>query len=176
MGESFFFHAPVRSGTTAENGDFPTLLREAAGAVRRRDQHVGFWDLRFAIADPYRRGRVFVAGDAAHSHPPYGGYGINTGFEDAVNLGWKLGAVHEGWGGARLLDSYDAERRPVFESTARDFIARAIGEDRDFLAAFDPAVDRAPFEPSGQRASTGAAAEVECLRAELRGLADRRGR
>ena len=54
--------------------------------------HVGFWDLRVAIAEQYRSGRVFIAGDAAHSHPPYGGYGLNTGLEDAANLGWKLAA------------------------------------------------------------------------------------
>ena len=77
------------------------LLHEAAGAEFDVEfEHVGFWDLRFAIADSYRAGRVFIAGDAAHSHPPYGGYGINTGLEDAVNLGWKLAAVLQGWAGA----------------------------------------------------------------------------
>jgi hypothetical protein len=68
--------------------------------------HIGFWDLRFAVADVYRKGRTFIAGDAAHSHPPYGGYGINTGFEDAVNLAWKLAATIQGWAGPKLLESY----------------------------------------------------------------------
>ena len=51
-------------------------------------------------------GRIFIAGDAAHSHPPYGGFGLNNGLEDAINLGWKLAAVLQGWGGEGLLASY----------------------------------------------------------------------
>lgn len=161
---SWFFHAPVPVGTTAENGDFAGMLQEAVGAeIDVTLLHVGFWDLRFAIADSYRQGRMFVAGDAAHSHPPYGGYGINTGFEDAVNLGWKLAAMLQGWGGPALLDSYDAERRPVFASTARDFIERAITEDRDFVAAFDPARDRHAFERRWAERASGAATDVNAF-------------
>ena len=127
LGSTWFFHAPVPAGTTTDNFDFLSYLHRAVGAEFEAElEHVGFWELHFAIADQYRSGRIFIAGDAAHSHPPYGGYGINTGFEDARNLGWKLAAVLEGWGGPQLLDSYDAERRPVFASTARDFIAKAI--------------------------------------------------
>jgi 2-polyprenyl-6-methoxyphenol hydroxylase-like FAD-dependent oxidoreductase len=170
LGQTFFFHAPVPPGTTAENGDFPALLREAAGAEFDVEiLHVGFWDLRFAVADHYRVGRIFVAGDAAHSHPPYGGYGINTGFEDAVNLGWKLAAKHAGWGSDELLDSYDAERRPVFESTARDFIAKSINDDRDFLAAFNPIIDRAAFEREWAVRQAAAAAEVDAFEPNYEG-------
>ncbi|WP_338663022.1 FAD-dependent monooxygenase [Pararoseomonas sp. SCSIO 73927] len=157
----FFFHAPVPAGTTKDSMDFAALLHRAAGA--RFDvefQHIGFWDLRFAIADRYRAGRAFVAGDAAHSHPPYGGYGINTGLEDAANLAWKLAADLQGWAGPGLLDSYDAERRPVFASTAGDFIGRSIEVDRDFLAAFDPARDRAAFEAEWAARQGGAKSEV----------------
>jgi 2-polyprenyl-6-methoxyphenol hydroxylase-like FAD-dependent oxidoreductase len=146
-GLSWFFHAPVPQGTTTGNHDFRAMLFRAVGQEFALEfEHIGLWDLRVAIADHYRRGRAFIAGDAAHSHPPYGGYGINTGFEDARNLGWKLSAVLEGWGGAGLLDGYDAERRPVFASTARDFIERFIEEDRSFLETWDPARDRAAFE------------------------------
>jgi 2-polyprenyl-6-methoxyphenol hydroxylase-like FAD-dependent oxidoreductase len=170
LGHTFFFHAPVPPGTTAENGEFSLLLQEAVGAPFDIDLlHVGFWDLRFAIADRYRAGRVFVAGDAAHSHPPYGGYGINTGFEDAVNLGWKLAAVEQGWGGPDLLDSYDAERRPVFASTAGDFIAKAIEQDRAFLAEFDPGRDRAAFERTWTERQSGAAAEVDAFEPNYEG-------
>ena len=138
-GTSWFFHAPVPLDATEETYDFRALLHRAVGQDFALDfEHVGFWDLRVAMADTYRAGRVFVAGDAAHSHPPYGGYGINTGLEDARNLGWKLAARVAGWGGAEILDSYDAERRPVFASTARDFIERFIAEDRAFLAAHRP--------------------------------------
>lgn len=147
LGTTWFFHAPVPMDTTADNYDFPALLHRAAGREFAVEiEHVGFWDLRFAIADTYRRGRVFVAGDAAHSHPPYGGYGINTGFEDARNLGWKLSAVLEGWGGPALLDSYHHERHPVFASTASDFIENFIHEDRAFLERYAPDRDRAEFE------------------------------
>lgn len=146
-GLSWFFHAPVPIGTTRESHDFEAMLYRAVGQKFALElDYVGLWDLRVAIADDYRKGRAFVAGDAAHSHPPYGGYGINTGFEDARNLGWKLAAVIQGWGDAALLDSYDAERRPVFASTARDFIERFITDDRAFLEAHDPARDRAAFE------------------------------
>jgi 2-polyprenyl-6-methoxyphenol hydroxylase-like FAD-dependent oxidoreductase len=65
------------------------------------------------IVDRYRRGRVFVAGDAAHIHPPTGAQGMNTGIQDAWNLGWKLALAVQGTASAGLLDSYDAERRPV---------------------------------------------------------------
>ncbi|MFI1439276.1 FAD-dependent oxidoreductase [Streptomyces fructofermentans] len=68
---------------------------------------------RAALADRFREGRVFLAGDAAHIHSPAGGQGLNTSVQDAYNLGWKLGAVLRGGADASLLDSYEAERRPV---------------------------------------------------------------
>jgi 2-polyprenyl-6-methoxyphenol hydroxylase-like FAD-dependent oxidoreductase len=67
------------------------------------------------LADRYRVGRVFLAGDAAHTHPPTGGQGLNTSVQDAYNLGWKLGAVLAGAPGA-LLDTYEEERRPVAQA------------------------------------------------------------
>ncbi len=161
LGSRWFFHAPVPDDATAETFDFRAYLHQAVGAEFDVDlDYVGFWDLRFALADRYRQGRVFIAGDAAHSHPPYGGYGINTGLEDAVNLGWKLAAVRHGWAGPGLLDSYEEERRPVFESTARDFIEKAIREDRDFLLAYDPDRDRAAFEVQWAARQTQATSDV----------------
>ncbi|GAA3009758.1 FAD-dependent oxidoreductase [Streptomyces fulvorobeus] len=76
------------------------------------------WQARHRIAERYREGPVFLVGDAAHLHPPAGGYGSNAGIQDAHNLAWKLAAVVHGWAGAALLDSYDAERRPVGVATA----------------------------------------------------------
>ncbi|MBR0645411.1 monooxygenase [Roseomonas hellenica] len=161
LGTTWFFHAPVPPGTTRDSMDFARLLHEAAGAsFDVAFDHIGFWDLRFAIADSYRQGRVFIAGDAAHSHPPYGGYGVNTGFEDAANLGWKLAATLQGWAEPRLLDSYTEERRPVFVSTARDFIEKSIEIDREFLRRFDPARDREGFEQAWQERRNGATSEV----------------
>jgi hypothetical protein len=65
------------------------------------------------VAEHYQRGRVFLAGDAAHLFTPLGGLGMNTGIGDAMNLCWKLAAVHEGWAGPKLLESYEIERRPI---------------------------------------------------------------
>jgi 4-hydroxyisophthalate hydroxylase len=170
LGTTWFFHAPVLPGTREHNFDFRQYLHSAVGAEFDVEfEHIGFWELRFAIADTYRAGRVFIAGDAAHSHPPYGGYGINTGFEDARNLGWKLAAVLEGWGGHKLLDSYDEERRPVFESTARDFIEKAIETDRQFLEAFNPEQDRASFEREWAARRSGARTEVDAFEPNYRG-------
>jgi 2-polyprenyl-6-methoxyphenol hydroxylase-like FAD-dependent oxidoreductase len=68
---------------------------------------------RAALADRFRDGRVFLAGDAAHVHSPAGGQGLNTSVQDAYNLGWKLGAVLTGGAPAALLDTYEEERRPI---------------------------------------------------------------
>ncbi|MEV6556890.1 FAD-dependent monooxygenase [Nocardia sp. NPDC051756] len=70
------------------------------------------WDTGVFVADEYRRGRIFLVGDAAHRHAPWGGYGANTGIADAHNLIWKLAAVLSGTAGPALLDSYQPERRP----------------------------------------------------------------
>ena len=139
LGSTWFFHAPVPPGTTKDNFDFRQYLHAAVGTEFDVDvDYVGFWDLRFAIANSYRNKRIFIAGDAAHSHPPYGGYGINLGLEDAKNLGWKLAAALEGWAGPKLLDSYDEERRPVFQSTARDFIAEGDRDRSEIPRNFQP--------------------------------------
>lgn len=79
------------------------------------------WLRRQLVADRYRAGRVFLAGDAVHVMSPTGGLGMNTGLGDAVDLGWKLAAAVSGWAGPSLLDSYEAERRPV----ALDNVAQA---------------------------------------------------
>src|SRR6185436_20146045 len=79
--------------------------------------HSPRWLSRFGdatrLAARYRIGRVLLAGDSAHVHPPFGGQGLNLGVGDAMNLGWKLGAVVAGWAPDGLLDTYDAERRPI---------------------------------------------------------------
>ena len=170
LGTTWFFHAPVPPGTTKDNFDFRAYLHNAVGAPFKIDfDHIGFWDLRFAVSDTYRKGRVFIAGDAAHSHPPYGAYGVNTGLEDARNLGWKLAASLQGWGGEALLDSYTAERQAVFLSTAKDFIEKSIDSDRDFLAEFDPARDLEAFERNWAEREAGAKAEVDTFEPHYEG-------
>ncbi len=152
VGEGWFFHAPVPNETRVDNFDFHGLIEKAAGfRFKAEFDHVGFWDLRVAVADKYRAGRIFIAGDAAHSHPPYGGFGLNNGLEDIVNLGWKLEANLKGWGADRLLDSYSDERRPVFHETGEDFIASRIREEAVFLDRYSPEKDKAEFEAAWQR-------------------------
>jgi 4-hydroxyisophthalate hydroxylase len=163
VGEGFFFHAPVPRDTTRDNFDFLGLLHEAAGFPFACEfDHVGFWDLRVAVAEKYQVGRVFIAGDAAHSHPPYGGFGLNNGLEDAVNLGWKLAARLDGWGGDTLLASYSEERRPIFQEVSEDFIAKRIRNDGAFLARYSPARDKAEFEAAwkAQESDVGNRAQV----------------
>jgi 2-polyprenyl-6-methoxyphenol hydroxylase-like FAD-dependent oxidoreductase len=161
VGEEFFFHAPVPPHTTRGSYDFHGLLQRVAGFQFACEfDYVGFWDLRIAVAENYQVGRVFIAGDAAHSHPPYGGYGLNNGLDDAANLGWKLAAKLKGWGSDALLQSYTQERRPVFQETADDFIAGRIEADREFFDRYSPERDRTEFERAWKDHAATAAPRV----------------
>lgn len=82
----------------------------------------GRWKRRAAMAASFGAGRVFLAGDAAHCSPPNGGFGMNTGIADVMNLGWKLEAALAGWGGTALLDTYSAERRPIAQMTLAESV------------------------------------------------------
>ncbi|MEU8972996.1 FAD-dependent monooxygenase [Streptomyces monashensis] len=91
--------------------------------------------------EQYRHGRVFLAGDAAHVHLPLGAQGMNTGMQDALNLGWKLGAAVHGWAPKNLLDTYHAERHPAGAAVLRNVRAQSLlmdwagARDPDVLAA-----------------------------------------
>jgi 2-polyprenyl-6-methoxyphenol hydroxylase-like FAD-dependent oxidoreductase len=123
--DTWFFGFPIPNGT--EPPDEPALRRRIAAAFGRElpfeilaeDR----WSAHSLIADRYAAGRILLAGDACHVHPPFGGYGMNLGLGDSVDLGWKLAAVLRGWGGARLLDSYEAERRPVHRRVVAEAVA-----------------------------------------------------
>lgn len=93
------------------------------------------WQARTLLVDHYRSGRMFLVGDAAHQNPPWGGHGFNTGIGDAVNLGWKLAAVLQGWAPPELLGSYQAERRPVAEQTIAIAAANTALLPADLAAA-----------------------------------------
>ena len=101
--------------------DASDLVADATGVVRRYDPDVAFTDIeapvRFRchsrVASQFRAGRVLLAGDAAHVGSPTEGHGMNTGLQDAFNLGWKLALVCRGLSRPGLLESYEAERRPV---------------------------------------------------------------
>ena len=149
VGEEFFFHAPVPPGTSAEDLDPVGAAapgRRASRSTTAEVEHVGFWDLRVQVATRYRAGRAFLAGDAAHTHPPYGGFGLNNGLEDAVNLGWKLAAALQGWGGEALLESYSA-RAPAGVPRRRRGHHRRLDPRRPGGARerYRPEDDRAEF-------------------------------
>ncbi len=115
-GDTWFFMPRLAEGTRREDLDARALIHLATGIdlpyqVLSTDE----WVASKLLADKYRNGRVFLAGDACHLHPPFGGYGMNMGVADGVDLGWKLAAVLQGWGGPALLDSYQTERRPVHQ-------------------------------------------------------------
>ena len=157
VGSTWFYHGPVpRETTTEDRENLKRVIHEAAGFEFPIEfQHVGFWELRVEVATTYQVGRVFIAGDSAHSHPPYGGFGLNTGLEDVVNLGWKLGATFEGWGSEKLLESYSMERQPVFQETGEKVIAGWIESDREFLERFSPDRDLAEFEAEWGKRTQG---------------------
>ncbi|TDU84321.1 2-polyprenyl-6-methoxyphenol hydroxylase-like FAD-dependent oxidoreductase [Kribbella voronezhensis] len=125
-----FWLRPAREGTysvvvpaagVSDRAEPPTLedFRQQLRAIAGTDfgVHSPRWLSRFGdatrLAERYRVGRVLLAGDAAHIHPPTGGQGLNLGVQDAFNLGWKLAAQVRGWAPETLLDTYQAERHPV---------------------------------------------------------------
>lgn len=120
----------------------PTLDELTASARRILGTDLGIrspsWLSRFGdetrLADEYRRGLLFVAGDAAHVHAPAGGQGMNVGLQDAMNLGWKLAAVLRDGAPEALLDSYEVERRPVGAQLVRNTMAQIA-----IMTGFDPA-------------------------------------
>jgi 2-polyprenyl-6-methoxyphenol hydroxylase-like FAD-dependent oxidoreductase len=99
----------------AERADPQALLQEAIGeSVELKILGTEPWSAYMLLVDDARVGRTFLAGDAAHLNPPWGGLGYNTGVADAVDIGWKLAAVLNGWGNSDLLKSYEQERRPIW--------------------------------------------------------------
>ncbi|MFV8183800.1 FAD-dependent oxidoreductase [Streptomyces sp. AF1B] len=123
--ENWVFHAPwhPEHGETLEEFTDERCIEHIRRAVGVADLDVEItgrapWHAAQRVAERYRSGRVFLAGDSAHEMSPTGAFGSNTGIQDAHNLAWKLAAVLGRWAGEGLLDSYDAERRPVAEATS----------------------------------------------------------
>lgn len=125
-----FMHAWDPEGESAESyteARCAEIVRYALGtdadfAIRT----ISPWHMTAQIAERYRAGRIFLVGDAAHRFPPTGGLGLNTGVQDAHNLVWKLAAIEQGWGGASLLDTYEAERRPIAQQNADASLRNAV--------------------------------------------------
>lgn len=128
--DTWTLHAPLGMGTDADKIDPREFVYQRLG--RRFNIEVlvaNAWTPRLTVADSYGRGRVWLAGDAAHQLTPAGGYGMNTGVGDAVGLGWMLAAVLQGWGAPGLLKAYEQERRAVAlrnrEASGRHSVVRA---------------------------------------------------
>ncbi len=121
LGDGVYRIVVPAQGVAEDRAVPPTLeeFRQQLRATAGTDfgVHSPRWLSRFGdatrLAERYRVGRVLLAGDAAHTHPPMGGQGLNLGVQDAFNLGWKLAAAVNGWAPEGLLDSYDTERHPV---------------------------------------------------------------
>jgi len=108
------------------------IVRQAAGVPDLAVEILGVapWTAAAQVAERYRAGRIFVAGDAAHHMPPTGGFGMNTGVQDVHNLAWKLAAVLQGWGAPDLLDTYEAERLPLGRAITEQSLANAASMGR----------------------------------------------
>ena len=156
------------------NGEWAFITRLAPGVTSIGDEEVirlvgaaigrpmaieivarDYWAAHRLMADRYRERRILLAGDACHLHPPFGGYGMNLGIGDGVDLAWKLAANLHGWGGDDLLASYEDERRPVHQRTIEEAVAnyRTLS---DQLLKDDLDAEGA----EGERARAAVAAEI----------------
>lgn len=147
----YFLPTYVPKGVTIPADEVPRQIHRATGLdltikVLSSDE----WEASALVADAYRDRRVFLIGDACHLHPPFGGYGMNMGVGDGVDLGWKIAAVLAGWGGPALLASYEIERRPVHEFVIEEAVANhaVLGNQlrRDDIEAAGPSGERARRE------------------------------
>lgn len=110
----FRLQLPGLTHETAQKVDIDAMVRRCFGrSVYYTVEDKIVWVRKMTIADRFMDGRVFLAGDACHAHPPNGGLGMNTGLQDSFDLSWKLAAVLKGWGAPDLLKSYEYERRPA---------------------------------------------------------------
>ncbi len=166
-GDLWFWGSPVAKDAVLDDAEITrrvhgSLGREIPFEVVTKDP----WAAHRLIADRYTKGRMLLIGDACHLHPPFGGYGMNLGIADAVDVGWKLAATLQGWGGPNLLDSYEAERRPLHR--------RTIDEAVENLAFFGPYLQGGKLEdetPEGSAERATLAEQVKAAKArEFHGL------
>lgn len=150
--DEFNFHTQLKGDEQADrisDAQAKAMFQATLGAaldveiIARSSWNAGYT----LVAERFQRGRVFIGGDAAHLFTPAGGLGYNTAVEDAVNLGWKLAAVLKGWGGPRLLASYEAERQPLARRNTT--YARGFA---DSLGLFVPPAELEEESPAGAAA------------------------
>jgi hypothetical protein len=150
--DEFNFHTQLQPGEQADaitDADAKSMFQKALAApldveiIARSSWTAGYT----LVAEKFQRGRIFIGGDAAHLFTPAGGLGYNTAVEDAVNLGWKLAAVLQGWGGPALLDTYESERQPLARRNTT--YARGFA---DSLGLFVPPAELEDDGPAGEAA------------------------
>ena len=152
----FTLHSVVES-----DADMATMFeRTIAMPVKYEMLYVGQWRQNLLLADSYGRGRVFLAGDAVHLVIPTGGLGMNSGVGDAIDLSWKLAAVLQGWGGPKLLPSYEIERRQIGERNVAASRHATVGR-RAWRQAYRPNIRDDTPEGAATRANLSRIAEVE---------------
>jgi hypothetical protein len=153
-GERFVIHTQLPRGTKGTLAYGRETLELVAGRPFPYEMiGVAEWTAGFTlVAERYRVGRILLAGDAAHLFTPTAGQGYNTSVDDVCNLGWKLAAVCQGWGGADLLDTYEEERKPIGERNTR--FARSVAEHFKTLN-LPPHLEDASPEGESARAALG---------------------
>jgi 2-polyprenyl-6-methoxyphenol hydroxylase-like FAD-dependent oxidoreductase len=154
-GEQWLCHTGFPVTETTDGVDPHRLIHQMVGAeVEVEVIQVIRWTARALVASRFREGRVLLAGDAAHLWVPAAGFGMNSGIQEAMTLGWMLAATYAGWGGESLLDAYEQERRPLGEQVASivtEISRRSSGvKMRETLRAVLPDVERSG--PVGERA------------------------
>ena len=134
--------------------------KTVAMPVNYKELYVGQWKQNLLLAERYGAGRVFLAGDAAHLVIPTGGLGMNSGVGDAIDLSWKLAAVLQGWGGPKLLPSYEIERRQVGEHVVAASRFATLGR-RKWRSMWRPNIRDDTPEGAATRAELARVADVE---------------
>jgi len=149
----YFAPGAAKPGETLSDEEAAALIRERTGIdLPYEILSADGWTASELLADRYADRRIILAGDACHLHPPAGGYGMNMGVGDGVDLGWKIAATLQGWGGPELVACYEAERRPVH----RAVIDEAMANYAIYVAP--PSTEIEDDTPEGQaiRVKTGA--------------------
>ena len=148
-----FMPGGAKPGETLSDEEAATLIRERTGIdLPYEILSADAWTASELIADRYADRRIILAGDACHLHPPAGGYGMNMGVGDGVDLGWKVAATLQGWGGPDLVASYEAERRPVH----RAVIDEAMANYAIYVAPPPPEIEDDTPQGEAIRAKAGA--------------------
>lgn len=159
--DTWTIHVPLSGDVDTDSIDPKAFLFEQLGAEIDCEIVVANpWRPRLSLAESYGKGRVWLAGDSAHQVIPTGGYGMNTGVGDAVDLGWKLAAVLEGWGGPELLPSYEVERHHVGLRN-RQASARHMAVRMRIADAYTPLVHE--DSPPGEQARREFGARIQEL-------------